>query len=346
MEQTNFEMAQAMEVEFESMEREPNHRREAMVSCSSPGTSAPSKELDRFQVLGEDAILTIFSFAGHAPLEKIASNPGASELAQSIPAVSKFWRTMSEHDSLWKPAILRQLQREPNLWAEGLLKMVQRKKSGCHFVLEDDETPESFLDRVRGALGNASYKKIYRNVVSKHIRQVLPVFYMPGHILLGGSYRLHMFEPRYRLLVAELLKGYPEEARQGGNTASGDRPAPIFIHANRQPLGPDNPACLVQLIRCNVSPRDGTVDAMLLPIAYVWLEKIWVRSKSGNLHYAQCIRMGQKATREMHKLVNQETLESVISRMGDYLTDDEDEDFEEDDDEFFDDDDHFRDIWE
>ena len=166
---------------------------------------------------------------------------------------------------------------------------------------------------------------------------------MPGHVLLGGSYRLHMFEPRYRLLVAELLKGYPEEAKRGELIATGGRPAPIFVHANRNPFAASSPACLVQLVRCNISPRDGTADVMLLPIAYIWMEKIWIRANSGNLHYAQCIRMGQKATREMHELINQETLESVISRMGDYMTDDEDE---FDDDASFEDDAGFNDIWE
>lgn len=295
----------------------------------------PNKGLDQFGFLGEDAVLSIFSFVGNAPLERIASNPGNSELTHLLPEVSKFWQSMAEHDCLWKPAILRQLEREPSLWTEGLLKMVQKKKSGLHFVFQDNETPESLLEHVRGALGNYSYKKIYRHVVSKHIRQVLPVFYMPGHVLLGGSYRLHMFEPRYRLLVAELLRGYPEEARQGGLIASEGRPAPIFVHANRNPFGASSPACLVQMVRCNISPRDGTADVMLLPIAYIWLEKLFIRANSGNLHYAQCIRMGQKATREMHELINQETLESVISRMGDYMTDDDDDD--DDDDEDFDD---------
>lgn len=346
MDQSEMDISQCMEVEDEGVvNREENNVLATGNTISFQGNPLTSKKLDSFQELGEDVVLTIFSYVGHAPLEKVASNPGASELTQSLPEVSKFWRRMADHDSLWKPAILRQLEREPNLWTEALLKIVQRRKSAWNFVFQEDETAESFLERVRAALGKASYKKIYRSVVSKHIRQVLPVFYMPGHILLGGSYRLHMFEPRYRLLVAELLKGYPEEARMGASTVSGNREAPVFIHANRQPFGPASPACLVQLIRCNISPRDGTADVMLLPVAYVWMEKLWTRSNSGNLHYAQCLHMGQTTTKKMHQLVNQENLESLITRMGDYLTDDEDEDFDEED-EIFDEDEHFRDIWE
>jgi hypothetical protein len=298
--------------------------------------SVPNKDMDQFEVLGEDAVLSIFSFIGHAPLEKIARNPGDSELTHCLPGVSKFWQEMAQHDCLWKPAILRQLQREPALWTEGLVSLVKSQKTWDATCLAGDESFETLLERVREALGNASYKKLYRQVVSEYIRQVLPVFYMPGHVMLGGSYRLHLFEPRYRLLVAELLKGYPREAKKGELTASEDRPAPIFIHANRQPFGASSPACLVQMVRCNISDRDGTADIMLLPIAYLWLEKVWIRPNSGNLHYAQSIRMGQKATREMHALVNQETLGSILSQVGDYnsmdyWTDDEDYDDDYDD---------------
>ncbi|CAB9531726.1 expressed unknown protein [Seminavis robusta] len=294
----------------------------------------PSKEEDRFEVLGEDAVLSIFSYIAHAPLEKISKNPGDSELTQLLPGVSKFWQEMSEHDCLWKPAILRQLQREPSLWSEGLVSLVKNRKAWQNALLSGETTPDDLLERVREALGNASYKKIYRTVVSEYIRQVLPVFYMPGHVMLGLSYRLHLFEPRYRLLVAQLLQGYPREAKKGGLTTIGNRPAPIFIHANRQPFRASSPACLVQLVRCNISDRDGTADIMLLPIAYLWLEKVWARPNSWNLHYAQSIRMGQKAAREMHELVNQEILESIVSRVGDYNND------------YWTDDEDFDDVWE
>ena len=294
---------------------------------------------DRFEVLGEDTMLSILKFVSNAPLEQVTTQPGLSELTDLLPGVSKMFQELSEHDSLWKPALLRQLQREPKLWTEGLLKLAENQKLWDP-DFSDSETTVSFLERVRAALNAIAYKTIYKEVVSQHIRVTKPVFYMPGPLLLGGSYRVHLFEPRYRLMVAELLRDYPQEARQGGHTTAGGRPAPVFIHANRDPFGVASGACLVQMVRCTISPRDGTADIMLLPIAYVWLEKVWIRQNSGNLHYAQSVRMGQKATRDMHELIEQETRTTLIEGMadyGDYWTDDEDDldDFDEDLDEDF-----------
>lgn len=294
---------------------------------------------DRFEVLGEDSILSIMTFVANAPLEQeVSCKASVSELTNLLPGVNKMFQGLSEHDSLWKPALLRQLQREPKLWTEGLLKLAEKQKL-WDADFGDNETTESFLDRVRDAVNSIPYKNIYKQVLSEHIRMTMPVFYMPGPLLLGGSYRVHLFEPRYRLMVAELLRDYPQEARQGGLTTEGGRPAPVFIHANRDPFGVASGACLVQMVRCNISPRDGTADIMLLPLSYIWLEKVWTRPNSGNLHYAQGVRMGHKATREMHDLINRETRDTLVggaADYGEYWTDDEedddfDEDFEDDD---------------
>lgn len=294
---------------------------------------------DRFEVLGEDTVLSILKFVSNAPLEQLSCRTGASELTDLLPGVSKMFQELSEHDSLWKPALLRQLHREPKLWTEGLLKLAEKQKLWDP-DFSDSETAETFLERVRSALNAVAYKTIYKQVVSQHIRVTKPVFYMPGPLLLGGSYRVHLFEPRYRLMVAELMRDYPQEARQGELTTAGGRPAPVFIHANRDPFGVASGACLVQMVRCTISPRDGTADIMLLPIAYVWLEKVWIRKNSGNLHYAQSVRMGQKATRDMHELIEQETRTTLIGGVaddGDYWTDDDDDldDLDEDLDEDF-----------
>jgi len=327
-----------------------------------------------FEGLGEDIILSIFSFVGVGTVENNKNKITPSRCTNEVPptptkngesgssnstkgvlpcGVSKAWKEFAEHAVLWKQAILRQLKTEPHLWMEGLLKLVEhnphfdhaRRKLGYDssdhndddYIVDDsdDEAVESLLDRVHVALQHAAYKSLFRDVVHKHIRQVLPVFYMPGHVLLGGSYRLHLFEPRYRLLVAEMLKGYPQEAKLGGPTNAAGRCAPLFIHANRDPFGASSPACLVQMVRCNISPRDGTADIMLMPVAYVTLENIWIRPNSGNLYYAESVRMGHKATREIHELINRETLDSVVSRFEGYYTeygtsDDDDEDFDDD----------------
>ena len=79
---------------------------------------------------------------------------------------------------------------------------------------------------------------------------------------LGEPYELHFFEPRYRLLIAEVMKGYPESAKSGGRIQN----PPIFVHANRGPLAPTTPATLVEVVRCEIFP-DGRADVVLMPKA-------------------------------------------------------------------------------
>lgn len=78
---------------------------------------------------------------------------------------------------------------------------------------------------------------------------------------LGEPYELHFYEPRYRLLIAEVMRDHPEEAKQGGHIEN----PPCFVHANRG-CQETNPGTLVQVQRCEVFP-DGRADVLLLPKA-------------------------------------------------------------------------------
>ena len=79
---------------------------------------------------------------------------------------------------------------------------------------------------------------------------------------LGEPYELHFYEHRYRLLIADVMRGYPEEAKHGGHIQN----PPCFVHANRGPLAPTTPATLVQVVRCEIFP-DGRADVLLMPTA-------------------------------------------------------------------------------
>ena len=296
------------------------------------------KIADPFENIGDDLLLSVLSFISRGPQIENKENAEPTLLTNVVPQVSKQWRDLSQHDYLWKPLLLKRLEEEPGLWREGLWKLIHaklRRNTNSSVVLQQKcPSNDKLVACSREVLGELSYKTIYRQVVSEHIRFVGPVFYMTGHVLLGDSYRLHLFEPRYRLLVAELLKDYPKEARKGGKIIPGPNDkAPLFIHANRDQFSASSPACLVQIVRANISDRDGTADVLLHPIAYVWMEKLWVRPNSFNLHYVQCSRMGSRATREMLQLVNQEALDSMMNRDdagddNDYYADTTDDEFE------------------
>lgn len=106
------------------------------------------------------------------------------------------------------------------------------------------------------------------------------------------------------------MKGQPETAKQNGRIL---RP-PYFIHANRGPLAPTTPATLVQIIQCQLH-ADGRADVLVLPTAYVWLEKLWV--EKDDLIQAQCLKMPQRVTLDMIQLARQEAMVQVMGALMD-----------------------------
>lgn len=175
--------------------------------------------------------------------------------------------------------------------------------------------------------GTGTHQRIFRAVAQNHLRYQAPVFWMPSALRLGSPYGLHFFEPRYRLLIAEVMAPQPAGARRGepvaalvpgllplppGLRGTGTDVAairnlvgrhtsllerhylPTFIHAH-QALHEHTPASIVQVLRCDIQP-DGSADVLLNPVAYIWLEKIWERPGTGGLVEARGIRMGKEAS--------------------------------------------------
>eukprot|EP00986_Skeletonema_menzelii_P002021 scaffold555_cov158-Skeletonema_menzelii.AAC.18 len=172
---------------------------------------------------------------------------------------------------------------------------------------------------------------IYKSIVHDHLRYQGPVFYMPSAIRLGSPYGLHFFEPRYRLLMSEVMAPYPVSARRGerispmvpsllppsnnlrqngddddikadllnvleqNQSLLGKYHLPTFIHAHQSPLRKNTPATIVQVRQCMVS-RDGSADVYLEPIAYVWIDQVFERPGTGGLYEARGIRMGKEAS--------------------------------------------------
>lgn len=265
-----------------------------------------------FPYLNEDLKLNILSYVADAPFESLPENYPRSSLTHHLPHVSKAFCRMADSDLYWKQAIERQVAREPFLWRQAL-------EQRCH------RPTTSTTDLIVGAAeGSSSYKALYQWIVSTHLRFKGAVFFMPGQVQLGEPYGLHFFEPRYRLLIAEVMQGQPPSAKHGGRIVG----SPTFIHANRAPLAPTSPAVLVEVVRCELYP-DGRADVLLLPTAHVWLERILVRPHSGHLYEAQCLRMGHVVHMEMNKLARNEALAQAMDRLAGELQEEQENDDEE-----------------
>jgi hypothetical protein len=252
-----------------------------------------------------------------------------STLTHVLPLVSKRFCSYSQQNLLWKNALHRLLQSDKVVWKNGIFYLLRVPNghnhnsnspvrdvvvSNNHAVCvesepskdDEHESPESLWllleqihDEWRSTGGftipgddNISYLLMFREVVRSYLRWKAPIFYMPGHVQLQETFRLHFFEPRYRFMIAELLMAHPESSRRGGLIPEGHRPAFLYVFDGRPPPIAGKPACLIHVTRCFIY-ENGTADVECLPVDYVCLERVWIRQERSHLFMGQCRRMSQ-----------------------------------------------------
>jgi len=162
--------------------------------------------------------------------------------------------------------------------------------------------------------------ELYRYVLSNNIRFTSPLFYMPDNVQLGNEFGLHFFEPRYRLLIADVMAPYPNHVngrpiriKSNNGSAHDDNidsddsdddnfelPSsyPRFIYANKSPLKRGTTACIVQVKQC-VIHANATADVYLNPVSYAKIEHVWVRPHSHNLYEARVMMLNRQETKDV-----------------------------------------------
>mmetsp|Transcript_24508 Transcript_24508/g.58238 ORF Transcript_24508/g.58238 Transcript_24508/m.58238 type:complete len:431 (+) Transcript_24508:100-1392(+) len=203
----------------------------------------------------------------------------------------------------------------------------QENSSKGEILLEQAcEAMAKHLPRNHTSSASGIYQYLFQTILKRHIRFEGPVFAMSQSIRIGDAYGLHFFEPRYRLLISEVMRNYPVSARRGEEIKpmlSGIYPylegepgllkgadalklsvlklleqesmlrkhhMPTFIHAHRN-LRRDSPATIVQVRRCGIHP-DGSADVLLEPVGYIYVDQVWERPGTGHLLEASGVRMG------------------------------------------------------
>ena len=257
--------------------------------CNLVGISP--KEFPQFVNLNEDIIRLILSFIADGPFEHRLPGPvhryRPGSLTESLSLVNRQFHHLSNLDYFWEPALRRQLEKP--VWKEGMRRL-----------LPFEESVDEHADLLRVVHENLeeklTCKQIYEKIVTQHIHFEGPVFIMPCHLRLGEMYGLHLFEPRYRVMIRLIMEycDNPEEAMFGGKIRAtrvdGMIRCPLFIHAcNGSRLGRGDLACLVQVLWCRTYPH-GTADVRLLPVAWVRFENIWVQESAGHLFFAKVTR--------------------------------------------------------
>jgi hypothetical protein len=284
---------------------------------SNRSVSISNSTFHLFNYLCDELKISVLSFVADAPFEVMPENYRKSSLTHKIPHVSRKFRDLSKSDLYWQTALERQVENESVNWRTALHRLCKTKPTDPQYT---NESVQDIVKRTHKAQGKPSYKHIYQDVVSKHLRFKGPVFMKSGQVVLGEAYTLHISEPRYRLMIAQVMKDQPAEALAGGPVQG----EPIFLHANRNPLAPKTPAVLVQVVRCQLH-ADGSADIVCMPRHYVWIERVWL--ERGRLFYAQSLRMTALATRQMHQLVQSETMADVMSMLAGNFDGAEDGDF-------------------
>jgi hypothetical protein len=302
-----------------------------------------------FPYLSDDLKMTILSFVATAPLENpLAQNYCPDEdgdatilgtgkgptLTCALPLVSHKFRTFSQHDLYWKPALMRQVQQEPLLWKTALSHIIS---SGSISLLDASNATECVVEQAFAvqrqayqdqSVGAYGYKQFYQYVVSQYIRIAsIPVYHHPGPVQLGEPYQLALSSPTYLYMIHQLLlKEESHEARHGAPISR----SVYFVHANRD-LAPTSPATVVRIQSCQYHygdeeededphPEDmrrnpTKIELTVVPVEHVWLERLWIHSECGRLFMATCLRMGTRHANEMNFLIRQEVLEHMMDRL-------------------------------
>lgn len=275
---------------------------------SNDATNAQQQQprtFHQFSLLNEDLQIHIISFVAHVPFEEHASRRDSSLLMRALPYVSHQFHAMIQSDHLWQAGLERMIRQDPTLWGTALLKLWHEQQDASTTSMNDDDIrvdSPKFVPFVHQALNEPGYMNLFKMVLQNQLRFIGPVFIMAGVVRLGEGISLHFFEPRYRLLIARVLEGFPQESREGHVIAPHPETGeyPTFVYAHVAPFAPTTAACLVRVQQCTVHPN-GSADVLLVPTAYVHLERLWEAPGTGRLHYAQCIRMPTEEVRRMEE---------------------------------------------
>lgn len=172
------------------------------------------------------------------------------------------------------------------------------------------------------------YMELYCDILMHYIKYTSPLFYMPGIVQIGIPIRIFFFEPRYRLLITELMSKFPDEYSRGieivddktrshrlYDMKNGGYTVPTFLYANK-PLRRGNSASVVQVRYCTIYP-DKTANVVLMPISTVRIEQVWERLESNHLYEARVMKMGEdEEQKEMNEQSKMRVRTAFMERLG------------------------------
>lgn len=235
-------------------------------------------------------------------------------LTHILPFVcKKFCSICVSSDVLWSEAIERLAENDQNGWKLALSSYMYEQgyeKENQDICSDSHPKPNTNISSLvsRACLNfHASLQKSSRDLqqnqstamilfrcFAKEARPVRfrgPVFQMrTGETLyLGKPICLHLFEPRYRLLINEAMHGRSMHEKSGGPiSVDGEKPRPkfLFSYGVSLPLVPGDPAVIVELVRCRIY-NDGRADVTIVPVMHCRVNSTWERGGTYRLMQAE-----------------------------------------------------------
>lgn len=237
---------------------------------NNANSPTPSKPCFCFLELTDELQHHVLSFIADAPYESSENEDARSTLTDILPLVSKRFQQMSRSKLLWKTSFYRAIESD-DVW----------KRAGDNSAM-----------RIPSRVGNdnVDFRCLYRRLFDEEIAFTGPVFIMGmDEEDIPKRYNLYLFEPRYRLMVEQLLSAHDEwERKAEAGDDAGPSPPLYFLHAHRGLGGHRGQPCialLVQIVRCMGMPT-GHYDITLQVDALVRLERFWVEPNTGHLYHA------------------------------------------------------------
>lgn len=245
-------------------------------------------------------------------LSRLSSSRMFGSLTHVLPLVNKRFRLLcNESDVLWTEALerligLRSSQGRSDIgssvhWEEGITSFIAATKDGDDGTPAKDRAngsnshpPSSEVSRVCGLIteacdcvntetelqGDSSVaKEVFRQVLVDHKPISLPVFSMYCPATIGQEINIRLFEPRYRLLIADIMTCRPDRERSGFPISE---PRPRFLFACRSDNWQRRVAWIVEVRRCLIR-RDGIADIVIVPTGWAIVTKLLQRPNSGGL---------------------------------------------------------------
>ena len=245
-----------------------------------PDRSSALPQFHLFADLPESCQLQVISFVATAPLERIFDvadfnntddSNSRGTLTRTLPWVCQKFREFCQAELLWRACLERALVSD-KIWRDAATRLLTPQHAS--------KTAPEQIAALRQHVNVSSSKNLYQVMLNEHIRGRLPVFFMPMEFdEQDPRYQLHFFEPRYRIMMAELMRE-PQHATRDG---------PVFLHIVdiRGPRA--KVAALIRVVDCAFAP-DGRSVADLELVGSVRLRRCWERPQSMGLYYGDGYR--------------------------------------------------------